>query len=68
MDVTVELHCDQCGSANLSLPDAADDSAEIGCNDCGAGQGTIAELRDELIACALEQSAEKRREGLGRLP
>jgi hypothetical protein len=68
MDVTVELHCDQCGSANLSLPDTADDSAPIACNDCGAGQGTIGELKEDLIACAIEQSSEKRREGLHRLP
>ena len=68
MDVTVELHCGQCGSANLSLPAREDEAARILCNDCGAEQGTLAELREELFACALAQSAEKLREGLDRLP
>ena len=68
MDVTVELHCDKCGSANLSLPAREDEASQIACNDCGATQGTIGQLREELIACALDQSAEKLREGLDRLP
>lgn len=67
MDVSVELHCDKCGSANLSLPERDEDGAAIGCNDCGETHGTLAALRDELFACALEQSAERLREGLERL-
>jgi hypothetical protein len=68
MDVTVELHCDLCGSANLSLPAREDEVGEIACNDCGATHGTLAELKEELFACALAQSAEKLREGLERRP
>lgn len=68
MDVTVELHCDKCGSANLSLPAREDESGLISCNDCSERHGTLAELREELFACALEQSAEKLREGLDRIP
>lgn|GEM_PF-1668126 len=68
MDITVELHCDKCGSANLSLP-AADGAGEaIACNDCGETHGTLAGLREDLFACALEQSSQKLREGLERIP
>ena len=67
MDVTVELHCDLCGSANLSLPPDGDDGAAIACNDCGQTHGTVAELADELVACARRGSAEALREGLERL-
>ena len=68
MDVTVELHCEKCGSANLSLPPQDDDASAIACNDCGEDNGTLAELRDELFACALQQGAEAKREELDRLP
>lgn len=68
MDISVELHCDKCGSANLSLPAADDGAGAIACNDCGERHGTVAELKDALFACAVEQSAEKLREGLERLP
>jgi uncharacterized Zn finger protein (UPF0148 family) len=68
MDVMVELHCDKCGSGNLSLPRWEDEGGAIACNDCGEAHGTLAALREELLACALEQSSEKLREGLERLP
>lgn len=68
MDITVELHCDKCGSANLSLPPPEESAAAIACNDCGELHGTLEQLREDLFACALEHSAEKLREGLGRLP
>ncbi|HEX8216685.1 MAG TPA: hypothetical protein VF577_04390 [Allosphingosinicella sp.] len=68
MDIIVELHCDKCGSANLSIPAQGDEDAEIACNDCGERHGTLAALRDDLFACAIEQSSEKLREGLERLP
>jgi transcription elongation factor Elf1 len=68
MDVTVELHCDKCGSANLSLPVDGDEQATIECNDCGERHGTLAELRSELLACAMEHSAQALRSGLDRLP
>jgi len=67
MDVTVELHCENCGSANLSLPPAQDQASAIACNDCGEANGTLAELREDLFACALQQGAEAKREGLDRL-
>lgn len=68
MDVTVELHCDKCGSANLSWPAREDEAGAIICNDCGQGHGTLAELKEELVACAMEQSAQALRSGLERLP
>lgn len=67
MDVTVELHCDTCGSANLSLPPREQEGGTIGCNDCGTRHGTLFELREELIACALERSSERLRADLDRL-
>lgn len=65
MDIIVELHCDKCGSANLSLP-PVDDGRAVACNDCGEEHGTIAELREELLACAFRQSAEVQRAALER--
>ena len=62
MDISLELHCEHCGSANYSLPDAAADG-QIGCNDCGGDLGTLAELRAELMACVEAQSAEVLRGG-----
>ena len=67
MDITVELHCDKCGSANLSLPPRDDEATAIACNDCGEANGTLAELREDLFACALQQGAEAKREELGRM-
>ena len=67
MDITVELHCEKCGSANLSLPPREDEASAIACNDCGENNGTLTELREELFACALQQGAEAKREELGRL-
>ena len=67
MDVSVEVHCDACGSANYSLPDGAADDAAIRCNDCGADQGSVGALKAALIAQALDQSAESLRRGLGTL-
>lgn len=65
MDVTVELHCDRCGSANLAFPE--DEAAgEIACNDCGEKQGGLAELAEELMRCARAHSAGALREGLDR--
>jgi hypothetical protein len=67
MDVSVELHCDRCGSANLSLPADGEDEGAIACNDCGAGLGTFADLRRELVARALNRSAEVLRRDLDKL-
>jgi hypothetical protein len=66
MDVSVELHCEACGSANYGLPEGSGDAAPIRCNDCGAALGTVAELKAALIAEALAQSAESLRLGLAR--
>lgn len=68
MDVSVEIHCEACGSANYSLPEGAAEDAPILCNDCGADQGSVAALKAALIAHALDQSAESLRRGLGTLP
>jgi hypothetical protein len=67
MDVSVEIHCEACGSANYSLPGGSGDGAPIRCNDCGAPQGTIGELRAALLEQALDHSAEALRRDLDRL-
>jgi len=67
MDVSVEIHCEQCGSANYSLPGGHEDDAAIRCNDCGAHQGTIGELRAALREQVLGHSAEALRRELERL-
>jgi hypothetical protein len=67
MDVSVEIHCETCGSANYSLPDGGADDAPIRCNDCGAPQGTIGELRAILLERAIDHSAEALRRDLDRL-
>jgi len=67
MDVSVEIHCKSCGSANYSLPEGSGDEAPIRCNDCGAHQGTIGELRAALLRQAIDHSAEALRRDLDRL-
>jgi hypothetical protein len=70
MDVSVEIHCEACGSANYSLPGdsaAPSDNDSIHCNDCGAHQGTIGELRAALLQQVLDHSAEALRRDLDRL-
>ena len=66
MDVSVEIHCAACGSANYSLPDGGGDAAPVACNDCGRPLGTIAELKAEMLAQALAHSAEALRRDLER--
>lgn len=67
MDVSVEIHCEACGSANYSLPEGDGEEAPIRCNDCGADQGSMAALKSALFACAIAGSAESRRRGLDML-
>lgn len=67
MDVSVEIHCEACGSANYSLADADGEAARIRCNDCGADQGSVGELKAALLDQALDHSAEALRRGLGKL-
>lgn len=67
MDVTVEIHCEACGSANYSLPEGEGDMAAIRCNDCAAPQGTIGELRALLLQQVVDHSAEALRRDLDRL-
>ncbi len=67
MDLTVEIHCEACGSANYSLADGAGDAAPISCNDCGAPQGTIGELRAAMLQQVIDHSAEALRRDLDRL-
>ena len=67
MDVSVEIHCEACGSANYSLPGGQEEDSPIRCNDCGAGQGTIGELRAALLQQVLDHSAEALRRDLDRL-
>jgi DNA-directed RNA polymerase subunit RPC12/RpoP len=67
MDVSVEIHCETCGSANYSLPDGMEDESAIRCNDCGAPQGTIGALRATLLEQVFDHSAEALRRDLDRL-
>ena len=66
MDISLEIHCDRCGSANLAFGDGAD-SAVIRCNDCGLDHGTVGALKGELVEQLLAQSAEALRQNLGPL-
>jgi hypothetical protein len=67
MDVSVEIHCETCGSANYGLPAGHEDAAPIRCNDCGAPQGTVGELRAALLQQVFDHSAEALRRDLDRL-
>jgi hypothetical protein len=58
VDVSVEINCEICGSANYRLPaDGTDDGAVL-CNDCGADQGSLGALKAALLECVTEQSAD----------
>ena len=67
MDVSVEIHCAVCGSANYSLPGGLDDEAPVRCNDCGRELGSIAELKAEMLTQATAHSAEALRAELDRI-
>lgn len=67
MDVSVEIHCESCGSANYSLPEGEGDDATIRCNDCGAHQGSIDALKALLMESVRDHSAEALRKDLDRL-
>ena len=67
MDVSVEIHCGGCGSANYSLPDGEADEAAVNCNDCGRRLGSMAELKAEMLVQALAHSAEALRRDLKRI-
>ena len=64
MDVSVEIHCGTCGSANYSLPEGAGDDAVLRCNDCSDSLGCVGELRVEMMEQALARSAEALRREL----
>lgn len=66
MDVSVEIHCAACGSANYSLPEGEAPDAGVNCNDCGRRLGSIAELKAEMLTQALAHSAEALRRDLER--
>jgi hypothetical protein len=67
MDVSVEIHCSLCGSANYSLPEDQGDEASLQCNDCGRPLGSVADLKVELLGQARARSAEVMRREAGRL-
>jgi hypothetical protein len=64
MDVSLEINCEACGSANYSLPTGEAEGAAILCNDCGADQGSLGELKAALLARVVDQSAEALRRKL----
>jgi hypothetical protein len=61
MDVSVEINCELCGSANYSLPAGEADDGAVVCNDCGADQGSFGELKAALVERVLDHSAEAQR-------
>ena len=67
MDVSVEIHCAACGSANYAMPGGDADEAPIRCNDCGRRIGSVADLKAELLAQARAHSAEALRAEAERL-
>ena len=67
MDVTVELHCGRCGSANYSLPGGIEEAATLLCNDCGEEMGRVGDLFDELLVQVQEHSMEALRRDIDRL-
>jgi hypothetical protein len=58
VDVSVEINCEICGSANYSLPAGEADDGAVLCNDCGAGQGSLGALKAALLDRVAAQSAE----------
>lgn len=58
MDVSVEINCELCGSANYSLPAGEAAAGTLVCNDCGAAQGSLAELQAALMESVVARSAE----------
>jgi hypothetical protein len=67
LDISLEIHCETCGSANYSLAGGHGDDAPILCLDCGTDQGKLGALKAELLARALDQSAESLRLDVERL-
>ena len=67
MDVSVEVHCAGCGSANYALPDGAADEAPVCCNDCGRRLGTVGVVKAEMMAQAVAHSAEAVRAEMQRI-
>jgi hypothetical protein len=66
MDISVEVHCAGCGSANYSLPSGVEGDAPVICNDCGRTMGTIAHLKEELMSQIAAHSAESLRREIER--
>ncbi len=67
MDLTLEIHCGLCGSANYSMPSGGSGEAPILCNDCGNRLGSLSEFRTEIVELALAQSAEALRRELDKV-
>jgi hypothetical protein len=58
VDVSVDINGENCGSANYSLPAGDADAGTVLCNDCGADQGSLGELKAALQDRVVAQSAE----------
>lgn len=56
--MSVEINCEICGSANYSLPAGQADDGAVLCNDCGADQGTLGELKAALLDSVVANGAE----------
>ena len=67
MDVSVEIHCEACGSANYSLPERQRRRRADPLQRLRRRPGHVGELKAALIAQALDHSAEALRRDLDRL-
>lgn len=56
--MSVEINCENCGSANYSLPAGDADNGTVLCNDCGAEQGSLGSLKAALLDRVVAHSAE----------
>lgn len=56
--MSVEINCENCGSANYSLPAGEGDDGNVLCNDCGADQGTLGALKAAMLESVVAHSAE----------
>jgi hypothetical protein len=54
----MDFSCEQCGGNSFTLDEAADDSSDVHCRDCGFMVGTLGKLRALLAAQLLGRKAE----------
>jgi uncharacterized Zn finger protein len=48
MTASIDIQCDNCRGAHLSIPLHGGDETEVECEDCGCTVGTLADLKTLL--------------------